>query len=481
MIRPSFALPQGLEGILLAVFIVMGVLSLVYAFSAYGYGFSRRGLLLNTALLVHILGGITALLAADCISLLVGWELLAFSGFFIIVGSTEIRPGPRFAYEYIAFQIIAAASLFTGIVIHYSATQSLALTVVSPASTPAGVFILFAVALKTAAMPLHFWLVDSYPAAHFSVSPLLSVYGTKVGVYTAARLLSVPVLPYLGAFMALTGVLWALRQHSARKLLSYHIISQVGYMLIGVGLAGEAGINAGIFHAVNHIIYKALLFMVIGAVIYRTGEEDLRRLGGLGRYMPLTFLFGVIASASIAGLPFFSGYTSKALLKSASGPGVLYWIMTIVSAGTGLSFIKLIYAVFLRPRPRNERIAEAPAPMLAVMAGLALCSVLTGVFPSRIPFLPEYRYYTADRMLSAVLPLAAASLMWLFFGRKLLLRDHSPGFQFSGLLSRLQGKGRLLLKSLVRETLYSVTSFQVYILVALTAWAATAVLFILRM
>lgn len=266
------------------------------------------------------------------------------------------QPGaPRAGVEYLAFQITAAAALFLGILIQYSQTGSLLVQTAHPAAQPV---LLFAIAIKTGAMPLHFWLVDSYPKAPFAAAALLSVYSTKVGVYTAARLLSLPVTPYLGAFMALAGVAGALRQRDARRLLSFHIISQVGYMIAGVGLATELGIAAGLFHAVNHIIYKALLFMVAGAVIYRTGRTALTHLGGLYRDMPLTFLTGIVASAAIAGVPPMSGFASKELIKVAAGYGPVTTMLAIATMGTGLSFIKFMYAMFVQ-QPRRPYPARA--------------------------------------------------------------------------------------------------------------------------
>src|SRR5208282_6469253 len=149
-----------------------------------------------------------------------------------------------------------------------------------------------------AMIPLHTWLPDSYPRAHLAASVFLSVYTTKAAVYLLARAQpSTYSLAFMGAIMAVYGVSFAVFQNNMRKLLSYHIVSQVGFMVAGVGLAswpriatqiGELGLDGGMAHVFNHILYKALLFMTVGVIIWRTGENNLDRLGGLLRKMPIT-------------------------------------------------------------------------------------------------------------------------------------------------------------------------------------------------
>ena len=218
-------------------------------------------------------------------------------------------------------QISAAVLFFIAIVVHADG-GSLDVELLDPAAQP---FMFFATLIKTAMMSLHGWLIGSYSRAGFIGSFILSAYGTKVGVYTAARTVafspgSLPVLSLIGAAVAVVAVLFALAQHSARRLLSFHIISQVGYMLVGVGLVGAGemsggevsffGATAGLFHAINHILYKALLFLVVAVVADYVGHDDLRRTGGLARKMPLVFLCGLIGACAITGLPFTSGYVS---------------------------------------------------------------------------------------------------------------------------------------------------------------------------
>ncbi|MCA1809653.1 MAG: hypothetical protein LC725_09420 [Lentisphaerae bacterium] len=316
---------------LLAAFALLGGLTLIYALPDI-----RRGFL--WAALIHVVGGILSLVAADLIMLLLGWELMTFSAFFIFTRERDadsLNSGLR----YIVMHMGAAVLFFVGAAWQWQAAGSLAVTKVAPG---AQLFFLGAILIKTAVMPLHFWLVDAYPRAGFAGSVLLAAYATKVGIFTAARLLNylpggVPVLSYIGALVAVAGAFAALRQCQARKLLAYHIVSQLGYMLAGVGLASASGAAAGLFHALNNVIYKSLLLMVAGVVCRQYGHEDLRRMGGAARRMPLTFCACLLAAAAIAGLPPMAGYASKELLKQALTPSLnlLLWLASLGNADPG--------------------------------------------------------------------------------------------------------------------------------------------------
>ncbi|MFP4331450.1 MAG: proton-conducting transporter membrane subunit [Spirochaetaceae bacterium] len=430
----SISVPGGIEASLLTVYLLMALL-------AAGASLAARELKLLLVALIH--GGAAALtiLASDLITLLIAWELLTLSAYAIIrLGGRESRSA---AFWYLAAQISAAALFFVAIAIHAGATGSLAVEPLIPAAAP---FMLLALLIKTAMMPLHGWLVGSYTRAPLIGSFVLSAYATKVGVYTAARTLSfealgAPLLTYIGAVMAVVAVIAALRQHSARKLLSYHIISQVGYMLAGVGLAPEtAGVTAGLFHAVNHIIYKGLLFLVAAVAIDHFGHDDLRRMGGLSKRMPLVFLCAVVGAAAIVGVPGTSGYVSKELLKKSVGElGTI--LLIAASVGTALSFTKFLYLIFGRrsatapaapdnaPATAHHRAtasaagdhAAAPGrrerglPASATRPGLlalAAASILIGVLPRVVPGVPGEGYYELSSVLWGVVPAVAGGLLW---------------------------------------------------------------------
>lgn len=411
----SCAPPQGLSLALLATFALMGLLGTLLAAG-------RRDLPLLLATALHAGAGALTIFAADLITLLVGWELLTLGAYAII------RQGGRgaktAAFWYLAAQISAAALFFLAIVLHVGWAGSLRLEVLAPGAQP---FMLAAVLIKSAMMPFHGWLLGSYTRASYLGSFVLSAYATKVGVYTASRTLSVtlfglPLLGYIGAFMAVIAVVAALRQHSARRLLSYHIISQVGYMLAGVGLVGSTlGVEAGLFHSINHIIYKGLLFLVVAVAADYHGGDDLRRMGGLARKMPLLFVCAVVGAAAIVGVPLTSGYVSKELLKQ-SVDTLQMGLLTAASVGTALSFTKFIYLIFLRPpdSPENsigradqrERTDATMTGSTAALGVLSFLSIAIGVVPRAVPGAPQLSYYSLSSVLSAMGSAAAGLVLW---------------------------------------------------------------------
>ena len=263
---------------------------------------------------------------------------------------------------------------------------------------------------KAGAMPLHTWIPDSSEVAPTPVMALLPASLDKLlGIYLLARLTMdmFKVIPNsaisiflmaCGSVTIIAAVMMALVQHNLNKLLAYHAVSQVGYMVLGLGTAIPLGIAGGLFHMVNHAIYKACLFLSGGSVERQAGTSDLDRLGGLGRLMPITFATCLIAALSISGVPPFNGFFSKwmiyqALVESGKS-GDRLWIIWLVAAmfGSALtlaSFMKLIYAAFLAPRSKKggarTTIKEVSPFMWAPQVALASLCVIFGVFATQIP------------------------------------------------------------------------------------------------
>ncbi len=229
--------------------------------------------------------------------------------------------------------------------------------------------------------------------------------------------------------MCVYGVVFALLQNDVRKLLSYHIISQVGYMVAGVGIGTCIGINGGIAHVFNHILYKALLFMCMGAVIYSTGRRNLTDLGGLARKMPVTTITCIIAALSISGVVGFNGFVSKGMVIHAaelSHMHILTLVLMLGSIGTLLSFLKLTYFTFFK---RNDEIEakEAPIFMLIPMCVVAFLCVAFGVYPQLLyAILPYpvvlYDAYTFAHIVSNLELLAVTTFM--FFAFRVLIMPH---------------------------------------------------------
>lgn len=425
----TWTVPTGMEASVLLLFCFAGTVSLLLLF-LQGH---HRALLPG---LVHAGGGLLAALSGDLITLLVAWEILTFSAFVLLLqtGTGESR---RAASLYLLVQITAASLYFVAALLHFTeagtlCTASLGPEGLVPAAQP---FMALAVLIKTAGVPLHGWLVRAYPVAPLAVTPLLSAFTTKVGVLTAARLVrfspgGVPVLAWIGALTALIAVVLALRQRQVRHLLSYHLISQVGYMTAAVGMAGiaDTALRAGLFHLVTHTLYKALLFMVAAEAARSFAgprgepQEDLSRMGGLARKRPILCLLGVIGAAAISGVPFTSGYASKELLKYAVGQGVPGVLLQLASAGTGLSFLKFLWMIFWAPGKDPVTIAPRGARALALIPAVlvATVTVLIGLHPALVPGIESWRGFSGSSIGAALLPLGGSLLLWGGFRKKLV-------------------------------------------------------------
>ncbi len=330
-----------------------------------------------------------AVFSGDLLTLYLWWELMAVaSAGLIFINDNE--KSLQAAYRYLLMHIIGGAVFVGGIFVHYMNTGSLA---IGPMEAGwAFALVLFGVGMNAAFVLVHTWLPDAYPSAKFTGSVFLSVFTTKTAVYALVRLApGWDFVAYMGAAMAVFGVTLALIQSNPRKLLSYHIVSQVGYMVAAIGLGGALGINGGLMHLFNHILYKALLFMTIGAVIYRTGLENLTEMGGVMRKMPITTIAAIVAALSIAGAPGFNGFISKSLIFTAAEANItIELLLELAAVGTFMSFYKFIYFGFIRSNKEVEaRVTEAPIHMTIAMAGTAFLCFAIGVAPSLFtPYLP---------------------------------------------------------------------------------------------
>jgi multicomponent Na+:H+ antiporter subunit D len=343
--------------------------------------------------LTYVGSSLGAVFAGDWLTMVVWWELMAVTSTVLVwdKGGPAVRAGFRYAL----LHGIGGSLVLGAIAWHYAAVDSF---LFADASGMVGlvpqVLAALGIGVNVGFIGLHAWLPDTYPRPHIAGSVFLCVYTTKTGVYAMYRAFPEGHLwiAYMGGAMAVFGAGAALLQNDMRRLLSYHIQSQVGYMVAGVGI-GSALAQAGAFgHVFNHILYKSLLFMTAGAVIYRTGEENLKYLGGLAREMPVTAAAFAVAALSIAGFPGFNGFVSKGIVISAShytfvkGPLVvgdfytLELLLLVGGVGTFLSFIKFGYYAFLHGPYEGAPVTRAPRSQQAVMTLVAALCVFYGVF-----------------------------------------------------------------------------------------------------
>ncbi len=414
--------------------------------------------------LLYLGSAMGAVFAGDFFTLYIFWEIMAFASLGLI-WYTRTERARNAGMRYILFHLFGGCALLAGIIINYMSTGAISLVPGAlgiahfPVEMGIGYFLLLiGIGVNTAFIFLHTWLPDSYPKATLAGAVFMCVFTTKTGVYVLARTFpgaealifgnEIPFIAYMGGLMCIYGVVFALLQNDVRKLLSYHIISQVGYMVAGVGIGTYIGINGGIAHVFNHILYKALLFMCMGAVIYSTGRMNLTELGGLARKMPVTTITCIIAALSISGVLGFNGYISKGMIIHAaelSHMHILALVLMLGSIGTFLSFLKLTYFTFFR---RNDEIEakEAPIFMLIPMSAVAFLCVAFGVYPKMLyeilPYKAEALHYHAFALAHSVGTVELLVMTaFMFFAFRVLIMPHERITYDIDCLYRLAGRG----------------------------------------
>ncbi len=339
-----------------------------------------------------------ALLADNLIVLLVGWEITTMLLFYLFtMGSTGSREASGKTFVIIGF---SDSALLLGIILLWNISGSLRISDSNAIPVSTGylcaiyVLMLIPALVKAGAMPGHSWIPKAAESAPTSVMAYLPASLDKLlGIYLLARIslhmfvLNEPLkllLLVIGAVTIIIAVMMALIQHNLKKLLAFHAVSQVGYMVLGIGTGVPAGIVGGLFHMLNNAIYKCCLFLGAGAVEKRTGTTELEELGGLAKVMPVTFITMLIAALSISGVPPFNGFASKWLIYQGTieiGRPIFLIAALFGSALTLASFIKVIHSVFLgRKAGRLPVIKPAGFAMAFPMIVLAVLCVLFGVF-----------------------------------------------------------------------------------------------------
>jgi multicomponent Na+:H+ antiporter subunit D len=354
----------------------------------------------HVAAYIYAAAAVGVVFAGDLVTLYVFWELMMLASVWLI---WRRRTPESYAagMRYLLVHAVSGVLLLGGIALYYAQTGSIAFDQID-ITGPAFYLILVGFMINAAVPPLHAWLTDAYPESTVTGAIFLSALTTKTAVYVLLRgFPGTELLVWLGAIMALWGVVYAVLANDIRRLLAYHIISQVGYMVAGVGMGTAIALNGTASHAFTHILYKALLFMGAGAVIHMTGKSKLTELGGIYRYMPYTFLLYMIGAFSISAFPLFSGFVSKTMVVEAAAVDYRAWIwlmLSMASAGTFLhTGLKLPWFTFMG-KDSGLRPKEAPWNMLLAMGIAAFFCVFIGVYPAWLyNFLPspvDYNAYT---------------------------------------------------------------------------------------
>ncbi len=399
------------------IFSIAALLSGIYAWRV-------RDTMQQVATLVYAGSAIGGVLAGDLITLFLYWEATAIASVFLIWAR---RTPAAFAtgMRYLIIQVLSGVLLLAGLLVHFNDTGSIAFEHLGLVSI--GTLLIFlAFGIKCAFPLMHNWLQDAYPAATVTGTVVLSAFTTKMAVYALARgYAGTEILIYIGAIMTLFPIFFAEIENDLRRVLAYSLNNQLGFMVVGVGIGTEMAINGTAAHAFAHILYKALLFMSIGAVLYRTGTSKASELGGLYKTMPITMVCCLVGAASISAFPLFSGFIAKSLILDAASHNGYYFVwfaLVVASAGVlSHSGIKIPYFTFFA-HDSGKRPKEAPMSMRIAMIITASSCVVIGVFPSLLygllPYEVDYEPYTVSHVLAQMQLLCFALLAFVFLMRK---------------------------------------------------------------
>ncbi|OWW04189.1 cation:proton antiporter [Rhizobium sp. R72] len=400
------------------VFTIMSLIGTVYALHV-----PRPGQ--HVAAFVYIGSSLGVVFAGDYLTLYLFWEIMAFASVYLVFaegGRQAIGAG----FRYLMVHITGGVVLLGGIILHGHSTGSLLFGPIGEMG-PGTYLILAGFLLNAAVPPLNAWLTDAYPEATVTGAVFMSAFTTKTAVYVLARAFpGTELLVWLGTVMALYGVIYAVLENDCRRLLAYHIVSQVGYMVAGIGIGTEMAVNGATSHAFAHILYKALLFMGAGAVIYVTGRRKLTELGGLHKTMPVTVALYMVGAFAISAFPFFSGFVTKSMVIAAAGDdhrALVVLALTMASSGTFLhTGLKLPYYMFFGTDRKLEA-REPPLNMLVAMAMAAVLCIAIGVFPqplyALLPYPVDFEPYTGSHVTESLGVLMFTALGFVLFLRAL--------------------------------------------------------------
>jgi multicomponent Na+:H+ antiporter subunit D len=400
---------------------VFGYIFTINAVAAFVYAFHLKDDTQHMAALFYMGSSLGVVFAGDVVSLYFFWEIMAVASAFLIF-ARKTEKAQAAGMRYILVHIFGGLCLLAGIIIYITQTGSVAFNPMTDRNW-ATYLILFGILVNAAAPPISAWLPDAYPESTVTGGVILSAYTTKTAVYTLVR--GFPgweILIVIGCIMTIYGIIYALLENDMRRILAYSIINQVGFMVCGVGIGTMMSINGSVAHAFCHIIYKALLWMSAGSVLYMTGKSKCTDLGGLYKTMPLTLIFGCIGALSISSFPATSGFTSKSLIIDGAIHQHLVWvwlILEVASAGVFLhAGIKFPYFVFFA-KDKGLRPGETNKSMLIAMGFMSFMCIFLGLYPQPLynvlPYEVHYQAYTFNHVVAQLQLLMLSALVFFLF------------------------------------------------------------------
>ncbi len=383
---------------------LFGTIFSIMAFAGGLFALRQAKILELSAAFAYAGSAVGVALAGDLFTVFVFWEMMAI-GSTLVLWSAGTEGSYRAATRYLMIHLMGGVILMVGVVAHVAETGTVAFVAMQPGSFGTWM-ILIGFLINAGAPPLSAWLPDAYPEASPSGMVFLSAFTTKTAVYVLIRgFPGAEILIFVGLYMVFYGIIYALLENDMRRILAYSIINQVGFMVTGIGIGTELALNGAAAHAFTHIIYKALLLMSAGSVLYQTGKRKCTDLGGLYQSMPLTAICGIIGALAISSFPLTSGFISKSMINSAAGHEHLTWawfLLTAASAGVFLhAGIKFPWFVFFQ-KDSGMRPADPPTNMRWAMVLFAFLCIALGVYPDPLyailPYPVDYVPYTADHV-----------------------------------------------------------------------------------
>ena len=369
-------------------------------FLIFLYAIHVKDNLQHVAGFVYAGSSLGVVFAGDLLSLFLFWEMMTFSAV-IMVWSNRTKKSLSAGFRYLLVHITGGLCLLAGIILHVVDTGSIEFGFIGLQGL-ATYLIFIGFGINCAWPGLHAWLPDAYPESTITGAIFMWTFTTKTAVYVLARAFpGTEALIWIGAVMTVFPIFFAVIENNLRRVLSYSLINQVGYMVCGIGIGTELSINGTVSHVFCHILYKGLLVMSMGAVLHRTGKINCTDLGGLYKSMPLTCIFCIIGAASISGFPLFSGFICKSMVMEASalgGMSIIWFLLMFASVGVlEHAGIKVPYYAFFS-HDSGIRTKEAPLNMLLAMGVAAFLCIFIGIFPgflySLLPYPVDFDPYT---------------------------------------------------------------------------------------
>jgi multicomponent Na+:H+ antiporter subunit D len=401
--------------------LVFGYLFHLAAFIGVIFSLHLKDPIQDFAALTYAGSAVGAVLAGDLLTLFVYWELLAVTSAGLVF-TRRTNASMKAGVRYLMWQVSSGVLLLAGTIAWASSGHSLEFGPIGLNST-AGWLIFFAFGIKVAFPLLHNWLTNAYTIATPTGTVFLAALTTKVAIYCLARgFAGTGILVPIGAVMACFPIFFAVVANDLRRVLAYSMINQLGFMVVGIGVGTELALNGAVAHAFNDVLFKGLLMMSMGAVMYVTGEIRGSELGGLYKKMPKTAILCLIGAASISAFPLFNGFVSKSMIVTAvidEGHDVVWLALMFAAAGVfHHAGIKIpFFAFFAHDSKKLAEAHEAPRNMLIAMSISAVLCIFLGIYPqylfALLPFPTDFSPFDAGHVLAQLQLLAFSALAFV--------------------------------------------------------------------